>query len=53
MKRLFDLLFSLIALTIFLIPMLVISIILKLIEKHPIIFRQERIGIDGNKRPEV
>lgn len=49
MKRLFDLLFSLIALTIFLIPMLVISIILKLIEKHPIIFRQERIGIDGKK----
>jgi len=46
MKRLFDILFSLIALLVFLIPMVVISILLKFKEKHPLLFKQVRIGIN-------
>ncbi|MEM7533289.1 MAG: sugar transferase [Chloroflexota bacterium] len=49
MKRTFDILFSLIALIIFAIPMSFISLWLKLVEKHPVIFRQQRIGL--HKQP--
>ncbi len=44
MKRIFDIIFSIIALIIFLIPILIISLLLKFKEKHPIIFKQKRIG---------
>lgn len=44
MKRLFDIVSSIIGLTVFLIPMLIICLVIKLREKHSIIFKQERIG---------
>lgn len=44
MKRLFDILFSFVALLIFAIPTLIISLILILKEKHKVIFKQTRIG---------
>ena len=44
MKRIFDVIFSMIALLIFIIPILVVSFLLKSKEKHSIIFKQERIG---------
>lgn len=44
MKRIFDLLFSLIALTIFTIPAIIISLLLTVKERHGILFKQERIG---------
>lgn len=49
MKRLFDITFSLIALSIFSIPMMLISVMLKFKEKHPVIFKQERIGLNKQK----
>jgi len=49
MKRTFDILFSLIALLIFAIPAIIISLLLKIRERHPILFKQERIG--KNKKP--
>ncbi|MEZ4847403.1 MAG: sugar transferase [Bacteroidia bacterium] len=49
MKRLFDIIFSLIALAIFAIPGTVIVLFLIIREKHNIFFRQERIG--KNKSP--
>ncbi|MBT8326232.1 MAG: sugar transferase [Bacteroidia bacterium] len=48
MKRLFDILFSLIALLVFSIPSAIIILLLLFREKHSIFFRQERIG--QNKR---
>ena len=47
MKRLFDITFSLIALLIFGLPIIVISLIIVFKERHPIIFKQERIGLKG------
>lgn len=44
MKRVFDIILSLIALLIFAIPILIVSLLLKFKERHPVIFRQERIG---------
>lgn len=44
MKRIFDIIMSFVALAIFSIPMLAIIVLIKLKEKHPIIFKQERIG---------
>ncbi|GHM99060.1 hypothetical protein WSM22_05500 [Cytophagales bacterium WSM2-2] len=44
MKRTVDILFSLVALLVFGIPMLIIASALKLIEKHSVLFRQIRIG---------
>jgi lipopolysaccharide/colanic/teichoic acid biosynthesis glycosyltransferase len=44
MKRLFDIFFSLIALLVFAIPMLVIVMLLILKEKHPVFFKQDRVG---------
>jgi lipopolysaccharide/colanic/teichoic acid biosynthesis glycosyltransferase len=46
MKRAFDIIFSLIALLIFGIPILVICVLLKFREGHSILFKQERIGKD-------
>ncbi len=47
MKRLFDIIFSLIALLIFGLPIIIISLIIVFKEKHRIIFRQERVGLNG------
>lgn len=47
-KRLFDILFSIIALLVFLVPILIISLLLTLRERHPVLFRQKRTG--KNKR---
>jgi lipopolysaccharide/colanic/teichoic acid biosynthesis glycosyltransferase len=44
MKRVFDITFSGIALLVFFLPALVIIIIIKIFYRHPILFRQERIG---------
>ncbi|MCL2327431.1 MAG: sugar transferase [Bacteroidetes bacterium] len=49
MKRLFDITFSLIALLIFAMPMLIIALLLTIKERHSILFRQDRTGI--NKQP--
>lgn len=46
MKRLFDIVFSIIALAVFSIPLIVIAIILIIKEKHSILFKQERVGKD-------
>jgi lipopolysaccharide/colanic/teichoic acid biosynthesis glycosyltransferase len=44
MKRIFDIIFSCIALLIFAVPMLVISFILVMKERHAILFKQDRVG---------
>lgn len=44
MKRIFDIIFSLVALMIFGFPMVVIGFALRFFEKHPVFFLQERIG---------
>ena len=44
MKRLFDIVFSFIAIAVFALPALVISSVLACIEKHPVLFKQERLG---------
>jgi lipopolysaccharide/colanic/teichoic acid biosynthesis glycosyltransferase len=49
MKRVFDILFSFIALLIFAIPTIIISLLLMIRERHSILFKQERIGKD--KKP--
>lgn len=49
MRRLFDIFFSLIALIIFLIPLIVFALIIKIYDKQNIFFKQERIG--KNKIP--
>ena len=46
-KRLFDILFSLIGISVALIPMLIISVIIKIDSKGPVIFKQKRIGKNG------
>jgi len=47
LKRSFDVVFSLLALTIGAIPMLVIAIAVKLSSPGPVFFVQERVGING------
>jgi lipopolysaccharide/colanic/teichoic acid biosynthesis glycosyltransferase len=49
MKRLLDIFLSLIAITVFLIPMIIISLLLVLIEKHQVLFRQTRVGYKKSK----
>lgn len=46
MKRVFDILFSFIALLVFAIPTIIISLLLMSRERHSILFKQERIGKD-------
>lgn len=48
MKRLFDIVFSLLALIVLAIPMAVIAIIIMATDGRPVVFRQERVGL-GNK----
>ncbi len=49
MKRIFDILFSIVAFIVFLVPVIAIILAIVLFERHPIIFYQERIGLD--KKP--
>lgn len=51
MSRLFDIILSLIALTIFAIPISIIAFLLRVKEIHPVLFQQQRIGF--NKKPFV
>lgn len=46
MKRVFDIFFSMVALSVFSLPMILIVLALKFREKHAILFKQERIGRD-------
>jgi lipopolysaccharide/colanic/teichoic acid biosynthesis glycosyltransferase len=48
-KRIFDILLSLVAFIVFFIPVFAILISILIFEKHPLIFYQERIGL--NKKP--
>lgn len=47
LKRLFDIILSLLILAIIALPMLVIAIAIKLTSRGPVIFRQQRYGMDG------
>jgi lipopolysaccharide/colanic/teichoic acid biosynthesis glycosyltransferase len=47
MKRLFDMVFSVIALSLFAIPMGMVALLLRFKERHPVLFKQQRIGKDG------
>lgn len=47
LKRLFDFLFSLFVLIIFLPLMILISILIKVTSRGPVIYKQERIGLNG------
>ena len=49
LKRIFDITFSFIALLIFAIPTIIISLLLTFKERHPVLFKQERIG--KNRQP--
>lgn len=49
MKRIFDILFSVIGLLIFAVPMTIVCLIIKIKENHPLIYRQIRLG--RNKKP--
>jgi lipopolysaccharide/colanic/teichoic acid biosynthesis glycosyltransferase len=49
MKRIFDIIFSLIAFLIFAIPMITIALLLIVMERHSVLYKQERIGKD--KKP--
>lgn len=49
LKRFFDIIMSVVALLIFAIPIIIIVMMIKLKEKHPVIFKQQRIGL--NKKP--
>lgn len=47
MKRVLDIVLSLIAIIVFAIPLLAVSVSIKLTSKGPILFKQQRIGKDG------
>lgn len=46
-KRVFDIIFSFLAIIVFLLPMLIIAIAIKIDSKGPILFKQDRIGKGG------
>ena len=48
-KRAYDIVFSVFAILILLIPMLVISLIVKLTSKGSVFYHQERLGLNGRK----
>ncbi|WP_341301637.1 sugar transferase [Lysinibacillus sp. FSL H8-0500] len=48
MKRLIDIILGLIAIIVFAIPMLIVSIAIKVNSQGPILFKQKRIGKDGS-----
>ncbi len=48
-KRLFDLIVSLVGLIVCLLPMIVVAIIVKSTSEGPVLYRQERLGKNGKK----
>ena len=46
-KRVCDILLSIIGIIVFAIPMLIVAILIKLDSKGPVIFKQERVGLNG------
>jgi O-antigen biosynthesis protein WbqP len=48
MKRLFDLIFSILALSVFIIPMIIIAIFILFSSKGPVIFYSKRIGCNNS-----
>ncbi len=48
MKRLFDIVFSFLAIVVLALPMAIIAIIIMATDGRPVVFRQERVGL-GNK----
>lgn len=48
MKRLVDLIVSLIAIILFAIPMFIIAVAIKINSKGPVLFMQQRVGMGGN-----
>jgi len=49
LKRLFDILISIVALCVFGMPMLLIALLVKLLSRGPVFYKQERMGLDGRK----
>ncbi|WP_375200075.1 sugar transferase [Lysinibacillus sp. RS11] len=47
MKRLLDIILSFIAIIIFAVPMVIVSIVIKVTSKGPILFKQQRVGKNG------
>ncbi|WP_068986191.1 MULTISPECIES: sugar transferase [Lysinibacillus] len=47
MKRILDIILSFIAIIIFAVPMVIVSIIIKVTSKGPILFKQQRVGKNG------
>lgn len=46
-KRFFDLMFSIVAIIVFAVPMLIIAVLVRIFVGTPILFRQERPGLKG------
>ena len=46
-KRIFDVIFSIVGIIVFAIPMLITAIAIKLDSKGPVIFKQTRVGLNG------
>ena len=46
-KRVCDILLSIVGIVVFAIPMLIVAILIKLDSKGPVIFKQERVGLNG------
>ncbi len=49
LKRIFDTLISVAALCVFGIPMLLMALLVKLLSRGPVFYKQERMGLDGRK----
>ena len=49
LKRCFDILFSIIFIMVFSLPMLIIALLIKLTSEGPVFFAQNRYGLDGKK----
>jgi putative colanic acid biosynthesis UDP-glucose lipid carrier transferase len=49
LKRIFDIIFSIVALFIVIIPMLIIALAVKFTSPGPVIFKQKRFGLGGEK----
>ncbi len=48
-KRLMDIVFGIVGTLVLLIPMLIIAVIIKLDSKGPVLYKQERLGLDGKR----
>ncbi len=48
-KRIFDIVFSIVGIVLSAIPMLITAILIKLDSKGPVIFKQERVGLNGRR----